>query len=45
MGSTFEPYLKTGYVSNGWTNWEDAFHKVKVGERWGHEGGSRGVHD
>ncbi len=30
IGSTFEPYLKTGYVSSGWTNWEDAFEEVKV---------------
>ena len=30
IDTTFEPYLKTGYVSNGWTNWEDAFYEVKV---------------
>ena len=30
IGTIFEPYLKTGYVPNGWTNWEDAFREVKV---------------
>ena len=25
----FAPYLKTGYVPNGWTNWEAAFQVVK----------------
>ena len=30
IGSHFEPYLKNEYAPEGWTNWEDAFHQVKV---------------
>ena len=30
IGEHFEPYLKDGYKPAGWTNWEDAFHQVKV---------------
>jgi uncharacterized repeat protein (TIGR01451 family) len=30
MASTFNPYLEDGYDPSGWTNWEDAFHEVKV---------------
>ena len=30
IGSDFEPYLRDDYRPNGWTNWEDAFHEVKV---------------
>jgi uncharacterized repeat protein (TIGR01451 family) len=29
IASTFEPYLRTGYNPNGWTNWEAAFQKVR----------------
>jgi uncharacterized repeat protein (TIGR01451 family) len=30
IGSHFEPYLADDYRPGGWTNWEDAFHQVKV---------------
>jgi uncharacterized repeat protein (TIGR01451 family) len=30
IGADFEPYLKNGYDPEGWTNWEDALHEVKV---------------
>jgi uncharacterized repeat protein (TIGR01451 family) len=29
IASTFEPYLANGYKPSGWTNWEDAFTKVR----------------
>jgi uncharacterized repeat protein (TIGR01451 family) len=29
IASVFEPYLKTGYQPNGYTNWEAAFQKVR----------------
>jgi uncharacterized repeat protein (TIGR01451 family) len=30
IASVFEPYLRNGYRPSGYTNWEDAFHEVKV---------------
>jgi hypothetical protein len=30
IATDFEPYLKNGYNPDGWTNWEDALHEVKV---------------
>jgi hypothetical protein len=30
MASVFNPYINNQYNPNGWTNWEDAFHEVKV---------------
>jgi uncharacterized repeat protein (TIGR01451 family) len=30
MASVFNPYINNGYDPGGWTNWEDAFHEVKV---------------
>jgi uncharacterized repeat protein (TIGR01451 family) len=29
IASVFEPYLENQYNPSGWTNWEDAFHKVR----------------
>jgi uncharacterized repeat protein (TIGR01451 family) len=30
IATVFEPYLEDGYDPNGWTNWEDAFTKVRA---------------
>ncbi len=36
IASIFEPYLKTGYSPNGWTNWQAAFEEV-------HEANTQGI--
>jgi uncharacterized repeat protein (TIGR01451 family) len=35
IANTFEPYLRTGYNPNGWTNWEAAFEQVNVANTQG----------